>query len=296
MGKLVFIYSIYLSLLVQIICAEIKNPAIVSFKMDLQSKPAFAYDEKINSIECKEGIKEECFDKLNASKDWGLRFEDECTNDWTQNWTLDGLIAKVENSEKGMRFSAGPEFENDAHHAVMWTKESFSGDIKIEYDYTRTDSETSCVNILYIQATGDEEGHYAKDISKWKEMREVPAMRTYFENMNALHISYAAFVNSADTSFYVRARRYPKPDGESFDVTKVPPSYDNEGYFKTGETYHITAIKTGTKLFFKMEGEDETKIFYWDLSEVKPVMEGRIGLRHMYTRSATYRNFKIYSK
>ena len=45
-----------------------------------------------------------------------------------------------------------------------------SGDVKIEYDYTRTDHETRCVNILYIQATGDEEDVYEKDISKWSTL------------------------------------------------------------------------------------------------------------------------------
>ncbi len=242
------------------------------------------------------GLTESAFCALNSASKWELEFDDICSEIWKQNWTLDGLIAKVENTDKGMHFSAGPEFKNDAHHAVMWTKQSFAGDVKIEYDYTRTDSETSCVNILYIQATGDEEGPYVKDISKWKELREVPAMKTYFENMNALHISYAAFVNSADTSFYVRARRYPKPKNESFNVTKVSPSYDSQGYFKTGLRYHITVIKTGSQLFFKMESDEGKEFFAWDLSKVDPINEGRIGLRHMYTRSSSYRNFKIYSK
>jgi len=94
------------------------------------------------------------FDVVNTSKEWNLVFKDKCTKDWTKKWTLDGLIATVENSRKGMHFSAGPEAFNEAHHAVMWTKESFSGDIKIEYDYTRTDEATSRVTILYIQATG----------------------------------------------------------------------------------------------------------------------------------------------
>ncbi|MCF8362660.1 MAG: DUF1961 family protein [Prolixibacteraceae bacterium] len=243
-----------------------------------------------------DGLSEQAIDALRESSAWELKLEDDCTYDWTDSWTLDGLIATVENSDKGMHFSAGPEFKNDAHHAVMWTKESFTGNVKIEYDYTRTDSETSCVNILYIQATGDEEGPYKKDISNWRELREVPAMKTYFENMNALHISYAAFVNTADTAMYVRARRYPKPDGEPFDVTKIPPSYDYQGYFKTGETYRITVIKTDHQLFFQMENNGESKLFTWDLSEIDPVNEGRIGLRHMYTRSAIYRNFRIYTE
>lgn len=237
------------------------------------------------------------FEQANSSKQWDLAFSDKCIKDWTKNWDLDGLIATVENSKKGMQFTAGPEFKNDAHHAVLWTKESFSGDIKIEYDYTRTDKETACVNILYIQATGDGEGEFVKDISAWAKFREVPAMKKYYENMNALHISYAAFENAAnDTSFYVRARRYPKPNGQNFNVTKIAPSYDNEGYFVSGQTYHITAIKSGNQLFFKMKSKNGEELFFWDLSGVIPITEGRIGLRHMYTRSAIYKNFKIYIK
>ena len=236
------------------------------------------------------------FERLNSSDQWQLVFEDSCTNDWRQNWFLDGLKATVENTEKGMHFAAGPEAGNNADHAVLWTKESFSGDIKIEYDYTRTDQETTRVTILYIQATGDGEGAFVKDISTWSKLREVPAMKTYYENMNALHISYAAFGNKDDGTYYVRARRYPKPNNKGFKVTVVPPSYDNEGYFKSGQTYHITVIKTKTQLSFNMESVDGQQLFTWDLSEVAPITEGRIGLRHMFTRSAMYRDFKIYSK
>ena len=236
------------------------------------------------------------FDVLNDSDQWKLTFEDQCTIDWTKQWTLDGKVATVKNSKTGMHFKAGPEYGNDAHHAVLWTKESFKGDIKIEYDYIRTDSATKCVNILYIQATGDEEGVYQKDISKWRNLREVPAMRIYFENMDTFHISYAAFGNKGDGLYYIRARRYPKPDDKPFNSIVVKPSYDMQGLFETGKTYHITAIKTTRKLSFKMECEDRVEYFEWDISNIEPIISGRIGLRQMYTRSSIYKNFKIYSK
>lgn len=236
------------------------------------------------------------FNDYNDSKQWDLVFNDKCTKDWTKHWTLDGLIATVENSKKGMHFSAGPEVRNDAHHAVLWTKESYAGDVKIEFDYTRTDTDDRWVNILYIQATGDGEGPYETDIAKWNKLREVPAMKTYYENMNAVHISFAAYGNAGDGTYYVRARRYPKPNNKSFDVTKIDPSYDQQGYIKTGQLYHITAIKSGKQLFFKMESKDGVELFTWDLSNAEPINEGRIGLRHMYGRSAIYKNFKIYKK
>lgn len=34
-----------------------------------------------------------------------------------------------------MTLTAGPEFKNDAHQIVLWTRDSFEGDVKIEYDY-----------------------------------------------------------------------------------------------------------------------------------------------------------------
>ncbi|SOE19843.1 protein of unknown function [Spirosomataceae bacterium TFI 002] len=236
------------------------------------------------------------FDIASSSKDWNLVLKDKGTKEWTKNWTLDGKFASVENSQKGMHFIAGPELRKDAHHAVLWTKESYDGDIKIEYDYTRTDNENRWVNILYIQATGDGEGEYETDIAKWAKLREVPAMKTYFENMNALHISYAAFGNEGDGTFYVRARRYPKPNNKSFDITRISPSYDQKGYFKSGQTYHITVVKADSRLSFKMESKDGEEFFTWDLSKVEPMTSGRIGLRHMYGRSAIYRNFKVYTK
>lgn len=240
--------------------------------------------------------KESEFKNLKSSKQWHLVFKDKCTKDWTKNWFMDGLVATVKNTKEGMHFSAGSEMRNDAHHAVLWTKESYAGNIKIEFDYMRTDKENRWVNILYIQATGDGEGDYVSDITKWNKLREVPAMKTYFENMNALHISFAAFGNSGDGTYYVRARRYPKPSNKSFDVTKIAPSYDQQGYIKTGQTYHITAIKSGKQLFFKLESKDGEELFTWDLSGVEPITEGRIGLRHMYARSAIYRNFKIFTR
>ena len=59
---------------------------------------------------------------INVKENWELVFEDDCTKDWTTKWTLDGLIATVENSKEGMHFKAGPEYKNDAHHARFMDK------------------------------------------------------------------------------------------------------------------------------------------------------------------------------
>lgn len=235
------------------------------------------------------------FEELNVSSDWKLKLNDPGTGNWQDHWFLDGLQAKVDNSAEGMNFSAGPINRDNAHHAVLWTKDIFKGDVKIEYEYTRTDQQLINVNILYIQANGIGEGPYVKDISQWNKLREIPAMRTYFNNMNALHISYAAFKtkNEDPEDDYIRIRKYPATETIPFKNTEIPPAYFNTGLFLPGVAYKITVIKTDDMLFFQVAGEDEKMLYSWPLTDTENIQEGRIGLRHMYTRSARYSNFKI---
>lgn len=239
------------------------------------------------------------FKELNNSTLWKLNFEDSGTTDWENKWFLDGLKAVVSNSENGMEFKAGPTIFDDSCHAVLWTKKSFKGDIKIEYDYTRTDKETKQVNIIYIQACGIGKNPYKKDIAQWSNLRTIPAMKTYFNNMNALHISYAAFgqQNNNINKDYIRIRKYPRKANQDFNKsTEISPAYFNTGLFKTDKTYKITIIKANNKLYFKVLGDNTSELFFWNLNESQSVQFGRVGLRHMYTRSARYHNFRIFTK
>ena len=246
---------------------------------------------------CKEKNQLE-FDKENSSPGWKLQLDDPCTGNWQDNWFLDGQIATVQNSEKGMNFSAGPVNRDDAHHAVLWTRDSFKGDVKIEYHYTRTDTALVNVNILYIQASGIGEAPYDEDISLWNDLRKVPTMSIYYNYMRTYHISYAAFkmVNEDPDDDYIRIRKYPVTEEITFDDMEILPAFYKTGLFLPGETYKITVIKTATRLFFSVEGEGTEILYSWELEEVDPIDEGRIGLRHMYTRSANYSDFKVYVK
>ncbi len=239
---------------------------------------------------------EERFEKINNSPEWALQMDDSCRGDWQAQWFMDGKIATVVTSEEGMNFTAGPEFGNDAHHAVLWTKESFEGDVKIEYNYTRTDNQTINVNILYIQAQGVN-GRDA-DISKWNELRETPTMKIYYEYMNPLHISYAAFpmVNDDPTDDYLRIRKYPISDKVSFDQMEVEPTYFKIGLFQPFVTYKVTVIKDKSDLYMTVEGDGRKECYIWSIADKAPLTEGRIGLRHMYTRSAQYSDFKVFTK
>lgn len=227
-----------------------------------------------------------------ATGAWHEVFSDDCTGDWTEQWFLDGEVGTVDAGSEGMQLTAGLQFKNDTHHMVLWTQESFEGDLKIEYDYTRLDSETRCVNILYIQATGSGEGPYKKDIAEWSELRRIPAMKMYYDHMNAYHVSYAAFPNDEDSTSYIRARRY-MPEKTGLKGTELFPDYYPEGLFESGAPHKITVIKRGRTLSLRIENSEQ--VYYCQMTnpDLPLVTEGRIGLRHMYTRSARYKNFRI---
>ena len=228
-----------------------------------------------------------------ASGKWHQQFSDTCTGDWEKQWFLDGIIGSVETSPLGMQLTAGPKFANDAHHMVLWTKETFAGDVKIEYDYTRLDHESRCVNILYIQATGSGEAPYHADITQWNPLRKIPAMRMYFDHMNTYHISYAAFPNVGDDrTSYIRARRY-MPNQTGLKGSDLEPDYFPEGLFAPGVKHHITVIKKDRDIFMQVDNGDKVVYCHMTNPNLPIVTEGRIGLRHMFTRSARYKNFSI---
>ena len=238
---------------------------------------------------------EKTFQEL-LQRDWNEVFYDPGTKKWEKKWFLDGLRARVENTSKGIVFSAGPVTGDQGSHAVLWTHQSFKGDVKIEFDFTRLDAINRDVLLVYIQATGIGEGEYVKDIYAWRELREVPYMRSYFDNMHLLHISFAALGGEdiKGQPDYVRARRYPLKPGENFNrTTEIPPTYENTGLFKPGVTYRITLIKTDDKLFMKVENKDSQGFFHWDTSGFSPVTEGRLGFRHMWARCARYGNIRV---
>ena len=227
-----------------------------------------------------------------AAGQWREVFADPGNGDWEQRWFLDGEVGTVKTGPLGMELTAGPEYRNDAHHMVLWTRDCFEGDLKIEYEYTRLDEEPRCVTIIYIQATGSGKGPYHEDIAKWNELRKVPSMATYFDHMHTYHLSYAAFPDTTDATSYVRARRY-MPEETGLKGTELAPDYFPEGLFKTGVPHKITIVKKARDLFMRIENAEQTLDCHMANPDLPPITAGRIGLRHMFTRSARYRNFRI---
>jgi hypothetical protein len=234
-----------------------------------------------------------------AEAPWRQVFRDPCTGSrqdaWQAAWFLDGKKATVTNGPDGMTFTAGPIAGDDSCHAVLWTKKGFEGDLKIEYEYTKTDRTIRNVTILYIQATGSGDAEHPKDIAAWSALRTVPSMRLYFNHMNTYHISYAAFGQQNDDpdEDYIRGRRYMPDAGKGLAGTELKNEYVRTGLFKTGVPYRITVIKKDRELFMHARGDGREKLCHFRGDAFPPIAEGRIGLRHMYTRGARYRDFRV---
>ena len=57
--------------------------------------------------------------------------------------------------------------------------------------------------------------------------------------------------------------------------------------------HHITVIKKDRDLFMRVENPERVGYFHFRNPRLPVITEGRVGLRHMFTRSARYRNFRI---
>lgn len=226
---------------------------------------------------------------------WREIFRDPCTGDWQAHWFLDGLKAEVHTSDEGMILAAGPVQGDDSCHAVLWTRQLFEGDIRIDYEFTKIDDTTRNVNIVYVLASGSGEGEFTADITAWNDLRAVPSMRLYFNHMNTYHISYAAFDqgNEDPGNDYIRARRYLPETGKGLEGTDLYPDYLKTGFFQTGVPHRITIIRKGDDLFMRVRADGRELLCRWKTDEFPPIVSGRIGLRHMFTRIARYRDFSV---
>ncbi len=235
------------------------------------------------------------FEKADQHCQWKEVLFDPGTEDWEENWFLDGKVAAVENVPDGLHLRSGPRNTDHGHHMVLWTKQSFAGNFKLEYEFTRTDFEYRGVCIVYLQATGSGEGPYKEDIWEWRELREEPWMKHYFENLNTYHVSYAAYGNNkgnSKTNDYVRARRY-LPSLKGLKGSELLPDYSETGLFKPGVTYKFTIIKVEQDLSMRVVGPEKTSYFHWHNDKFPAIEEGRIGFRQMFMRSAIYKNIRI---
>lgn len=244
-------------------------------------------------------------DRKNIASDQIL-FEDPMTGDWQRNWFLDGSKAELTNSEDGLHFSASTipgiwqtrnESEEqrrlfDSFHAVLWTQKEFEGEIGVSFEMSRTSE--GFTFLLYMLAQGVEWGPYARDITEWNELREIPNMALYYRCMNLTGVTFRN---------QIRLRRYPwmSEDGERFDDNLIGEMIDYD-QIPVGNTYKVDVELRDTTLRIRLEEVgnpdnvlDKTfdRISDLDPRRPTPSTRGRIGLRHMTGTSVIYRNFQV---
>ncbi len=90
--------------------------------------------------------------------EWRLAFAGDGSGDWRAKWFLDGDTATVENTPQGMILRAGPDIKDNGDSMVLWTRDRFVGDVKIDYEFTRHDRAVEGVNII---DRGNSLGHWS---------------------------------------------------------------------------------------------------------------------------------------
>lgn len=235
-----------------------------------------------------------------------ILFDDPMTGDWRENWILDGRKAELKYDDGGLHFLAtqspvGWEERResvakrevfDSHHAVLWTKREFEGEIGIRFEMTRTSE--GFTFLLYMLAQGIGTPPHVADIAEWSELREIPRMDLYFRHMNLTGVTFRE---------QIRLRRYPwmNADGEEYKDNLIGQMIDYDR-IPAGKTYLVDVeLRTATlRLRLEEIGNpaniiDKTfdRVGELDPRRPDPSARGRIGLRHMTGTAVRYRNFQV---
>ena len=83
------------------------------------------------------------------------------------------------------------------------------------------------------------------------------------------------------------------PHASGLKGSDLEPDYHPKGLFGPGVKHHITVIKKDHDLFMRVENDKQTYYCHMTNTKLPPVTEGRIGLRHMFTRAARYARITI---
>jgi len=230
-------------------------------------------------------------------------FEDSMTENWQDNWFLDGRRAVLEHRDGGLAFiTTASKVDKrvdraafDAQHAVLWTRQAFEGDIRISYTYTKL-PDCGWQKLIYVQAQGIGSEPYVHDIHAWRDRREVARMDKYFNYMNLIGLSLRD---------EIRCKRYPWSDVER-DValsSEFLPRGENKG-LETGHDLHVVVEKRRESILLRItDGQTGEHVVdhTWNLTD-KAVLEGRdpkfvekgrIGLRLMGGHKINFRDFKV---
>ena len=198
-----------------------------------------------------------------------------------KDWIKDGVNGKATYTNEGMLFDTA-NGTGDAYSSILWTKQVFKGDVRLEYKFKRLNTNInngkSMVSMVLLYGHGIG-GQYPDDISTWK--RPVSG-QGFHKTMNHHSISYATSYKRIRTRINT---------GRNL----VKPEYTHVPYFKPGVWHKIIVTKKGLKLSMEVENLDSKQkdVYSWDLP--RTYNHGRVGFRQMYMYKNLYKDIKISS-
>jgi hypothetical protein len=236
-----------------------------------------------------------------------ILFEDSMKANWERNWFLDGKLGFLKHWNGGLYLAAGPltkwgerafgveePTEYNAHHIVLWTRQSYEDDIRVSYRFV-TQPNSEGTQLLYIQAQGVGTPPHVPDIHAWRQLREIPGMDQYYNHMDLISLSLRD---------EIRCRRYPWQDSEGVPYGKrglFEPMVGHPGLAEgTPYALQVEKRKASLRLIIRDLAKDEETVDHtWDLSKTEEtrrplhVEAGRIRIRLMGGAKILLRDFKI---
>lgn len=231
-----------------------------------------------------------------ARPNWRLAFSDNGTGRWSDDWVLFGNPERISvtNGPDGMTFRAGDGTDANADHAILWSKRSFSGDLRVEWDYTVLDRYSSTIppngycSALMLYSSGAGTFGLPTELLAWpQQARQADTSGRYFhERTRGLQLNYAFVGDPRGNRFRIRANPGYLLGTES----------DETDFFRPGASYHVAVEKTGAVVGVKVAELSSGREFSTTFADplLQNYSSGRIGLRNMNRRESRYAKVRVY--
>jgi hypothetical protein len=218
-------------------------------------------------------------DAMNGSTDEVLFVED--FSDGMKNWWVEGG-RKVHVKSGRLYVDANPpEGSQDGGVCTVWCKETFPGDVRVEFDAHVVESVPEVNNINFFLSYSDPSG---EPLYETRDERKT-AKYSLYHKLNGHIFTYLRDSRQADgansdgsTKARFRIRRNPGFHmlGEAFDY-----------HCEKGRTYHVVLTKSGGTLSMTVDGK-----VYCRATDQQPLKGGLIGLR-TYRTHLWWDNIKV---
>jgi GH24 family phage-related lysozyme (muramidase) len=213
-----------------------------------------------------------------------------CGGSWTEvvspvSWTAQfnnasAACSSIAASTAIARLRACPDTGADFESAMLWSKQKFTGDVKVEYDYTLNGTpNVNGGNISALILMADPIG----PINQWGAHTYVTA---YSPSLAGLQMNYA-YVNDprGDNALRLRGLKSSAGNYEELGTGVIT--------FTPGRTYHIVATKGCDRFTVTVDG---TTILDEAASYIDSLGSGYVGFREMIARDATISNVSVSTK